>query len=158
MAGMEKPRGFFVDWWFRTLLAGARRSRRPAADAMPVARLARDTWFVSSGAAMMQSRRANARVRSAHCDEGEKRETHLPTTFRNRHFKFWALGAKSNFTVCDSRISSISFPPGLGGRKGGESWWWCLQLLRRKNFFWRATLAGGNFSLKDSRVRASVVL
>ena len=117
MAGMEKPRGLFVDWWFRTLLAGAR--------AHGVRRRTRCRWRAwrvtpgsSSGAAMMQSRRANARVRG-YCVTRGKRETHLPTTFRNRHLNFgpWARSPTLR-SVIREYPRSISRPDWAGKRRG----------------------------------------
>jgi hypothetical protein len=45
----------------RTLLAGARRSRRPAAEAMPTGRLARAEAVLSSMSAILLSRRVRTR-------------------------------------------------------------------------------------------------
>jgi hypothetical protein len=45
----------------RTLLAGARRSRRPAAEAMPAGRLARAEAVLSSMSAILLSRRVRTR-------------------------------------------------------------------------------------------------
>lgn len=56
-----KTGGFMLTDAARTLLAGARRSRRPAAEAMPAGRLARAEAVLSSMSAILLSRRVRTR-------------------------------------------------------------------------------------------------
>ena len=57
----KKTGGFLLTDAARTLLAGARRSRRPAAEAMPTGRLARAEAVLSSMSAILLSRRVRTR-------------------------------------------------------------------------------------------------
>ena len=74
----------------RTLLAGARRSRRPAAEAMPAGRLARAEAVLSSMSAIVLSRRVRTReaeVTLVRQKDGF-RETHgTHVTERNSRFQ-----------------------------------------------------------------------